>query len=910
MPIFPAATGWRDEMNFLASITFGTPWILLALAVLPAIWFLLRVTPPLPKRVVFPPLKLLFGLKDEEQTPAGTPWWLMLLRLIAAAAVILALAEPQLGRTLELGGKGPLLLVVDNGWTAAHAWEARAGLVREAVTLAAQQNRAVMLVSTAERPESDLLDAGRAERAARALAPRPWLASRAALLKALAKLKPGQGFEILWLSDGIEDGNARDVAAALAKLGQLRLFLDRNGPLALTGTANTANGFESEILRAGNGGVRDGALTVFGEQGQILGNAPFHFAKGRNKTVARIGLPLEMRNAAAAIAISGENSAGAVELLDRGAPRRAVGLVSGSSNEEPLLSGAYYLERALSPYADLQKGTISDLLARNVTVLILSDVGKIAGADHDRVAKFVANGGLLLRFAGEHTASGTDDLEPVALRAGGRYLGSALAWATPQHLAAFPETSPFSGLAIPGDVTVSRQILAEPSVELSAHSWARLSDGTPMVTAAQRGKGWIVQFHVSAGPGWSTLPMSGLYVDMLRRLLTLSSGVEPAEMSANASLPAVAVLDGFGHAAPATAEVQPIRAAALAHAEPSRLHPPGLYGPPGAERALNAASPATALLPLPALEARNEFYASATALPLQTPLLVLAALLLLLDFIISLTLRGYAPNLKRLSGGLLLLVVLHGGAAHADDAFAMKAALDTRLAYVVTGVPDVDAMSRAGLIGLGQALSDRTSYAPLEPMGVRLESDDLSFFPLLYWPMDPRQKDLSPAALSKLAEFMRSGGTILIDTREPTLGAVRGPNNPGQQTLRRLLGKLDLPPLAPVPAEHVLTKSFYLISSFPGRWEGGTLWAQALPRGEAPVRGGDGVSPVIIGGNDWAAAWAVDPRGHPLVDVSPGGPIQREHAIRFGINLVMYAFTGNYKADQVHVPAILQRLGK
>jgi hypothetical protein len=908
MPIFPAATGARDEMNLLASLSFGTPWVLLALAVLPAIWFLLRVTPPLPKRVVFPPLKLLFGLKDEEQTPAGTPWWLMLLRLIAAAAVILALAEPQLGRTLELGGKGPLLLLVDNGWTAAHAWEARAGLVREAVALAAQQNRAVMLVSTAERPETDLLDAGRAERAARTLAPRPWLASRAELLKALTKLKPGQGFEILWLSDGIEDGNARGVAVAFTKLGHLRLFLDRNEPLALTATANTAAGFESEVLRAGSGGPRDGALTVSGEQGQILGSAPFHFEKGKNKTVAHIGLPLEMRNAAAAVAISGENSAGAVELFDRGAPRRAVGLVSGTSNEEPLLSGAYYLERALSPYADLQKGTIADLLGRNVSVLILSDVGKIAGADHDRVAKFVEAGGLLLRFAGEHTASGTDDLVPVVLRAGGRYLGSALAWATPQHLAPFPESSPFSGLAIPGDVTVSRQILAEPSVELSAHSWARLSDGTPMVTAAQRGKGWIVQFHVAAGPGWSTLPMSGLYVEMLRRLLTLSSGVEAAERTA--SLPAVTVLDGFGHAAPASAEVQPLRAAALAHTEPSRLHPPGLYGAPGAERALNAASPATALLPLPALPARNEFYASAAALPLQTPFLLLAAVLLLFDFIISLALRGYAPNWKRLSGGLALLIAFHGGAARADDSFAMKAALDTRLAYVVTGIPDTDAMSKAGLTGLGQALSDRTSYAPLEPLGVRLESDDLSFFPLLYWPMDPRQKDLSPAALSKLAEFMRSGGTILIDTRELTLSAVRGPNNPGQQTLRRLLGKLDLPPLAPVPAEHVLTKSFYLISSFPGRWEGGALWAQALPRGEAPVRGGDGVSPVIIGGNDWAAAWAVDPRGHPLVDVSPGGPIQREQAIRFGINLVMYAFTGNYKADQVHVPAILQRLGK
>jgi len=900
-------------MNLLASISFGAPWILAALIVLPVIWFLLRVTPPLPRRVVFPPLKLLFGLRDEEQTPAGTPWWLMLLRLLAAAALIVALAQPQIGRTLEIAGKGPIVLFVDNGWTAAPGWDARAGMLREALEIAARENRGVAVIATADRPENDVLDAGSADRAARALVPRPWLADRSAAIAAAGKMGL-RNAQVLWLSDGIDDGHARAAAHALAQLGHVRVFESRNGgPLALTGMANTVDGFEVSILRPGTSGTRAGAITAYGQQGQTLGTARFSFEPGKNRASARIAIPLEMRNETARIAITGHESAGAVELLDRGTPRRSVGLAGGTAGEEPLLAGEYYLERALSPYADLQKGTISELLSRSVSVLILSDIGRIAGADHDRVAKFVENGGLLIRFAGDRTAGGTDDLVPVTLRAGGRYLGSALAWASPQHLAPFPEASPFSGLAIPGDVTVSRQILAEPSVDLWAHTWARLADGTPMVTSARRGKGWIVQFHVAARPGWSTLPLSGLYVDMLRRLLSLSAGVEPGEMAAGASLPAVTVLDGFGRLSSAGAEVQPVRAGQLAKTEPSRIHPPGLYGAQGAERALNAANDSTVLLPLPALDLATDYYASRAALPLETPLLLLAAALLLIDFVISLVLRGYAPNLKRLTAGAAAALVLcHAPAVRADDPFDMKAALDTRLAYVITGLPDVDATSRAGLIGLGTALAERTSYVPEEPMGVDLEKDDLSFFPLIYWPMDPREKDLSPVALSKIADYMRNGGTILIDTRELTLGSVRGANNPGEQTLRRLLGKLDLPPLAPVPANHVLTKSFYLISDFPGRWDGGTLWAQALPAGSdaAPVRGGDGVSPVIIGSNDWAAAWAVDEHGHPTMDVSPGGAQQREMAIRFGINLVMYALTGNYKTDQVHVPAILERLGK
>jgi hypothetical protein len=102
----------------------------------------------------------------------------------------------------------------------------------------------------------------------------------------------------------------------------------------------------------------------------------------------------------------------------------------------------------------------------------------------------------------------------------------------------------------------------------------------------------------------------------------------------------------------------------------------------------------------------------------------------------------------------------------------------------------------------------------------------------------------------------------------------------------------------------VLTKSFYLLQDFPGRSAGGEVWV------EEGSGDGDGVSAVVIGGNDWAGAWATDDGGQPLFAVVPGGERQREMAYRYGVNLVMYALTGNYKADQVHVPAILERLGQ
>jgi hypothetical protein len=899
---------------------------LTALVVLPAIWWLLRVTPPAPRRVIFPPLRLLLGIASPEETPARTPPWLLLLRLIAAALIIFALAGPSIGTPPKPAGAGPLVLFIDNDWAAAHGWKVRQAAINDALNGAARADRAATLVPTAsgETPQITLLDAAKAQRSARELQPQPWAPDRARAAEALAKMHFSARPQILWFSDGLDHDDARATRDALSKIGNVTLYTDQTGkvPLGLTPETSNADGFKLTVIRAGGEGALSGTVEAIGARGENLANASFRFAPGRNSTAALIRLPLELRNETERLVIANEDSAGAVRLLDTSSKRRKVGLVAanGLEEEEPLLSGLFFLSRALAPYADVSKGTISDVLGKDVSVLILSDIGRIAGADYGRVEKFVADGGVLVRFAGARMTQATDDLVPVKLRTGGRYLGGAMGWAEPQHLAPFPQASPFRGLQVPKDVTVSRQVLAEPSVELSERSWARLTDGTPLVTAEQRGKGWIVLFHVTASPAWSSLPLSRLYIDMLRRVLALSGGAHPADMAtgANASFPPLQVLDGFGHSMKPPAEALPIRGDQLARIAPSREHPPGLYGGEGASVALNVVKDDTVLEPLPALAVARAFYTGSAAMELAPWLLTAAILLLFADALIALHLRGLLRLPRRFAGtagaavlGFVLLAPHH---ARADDSFDMQAALNTRLAYVVTGVSDVDAMSKAGLTGLGLWLKARTSYEPEAPLGVDLAHDNLAFFPLIYWPMDPREKDLTPEELTKLQDYMNGGGTLLIDTRDLTLGPTRGADNPGEETLKRLLGKLDLPPLEPVPSNHVLTKAFYILQDFPGRWAGGKVWVEALPPGEAdsaaPARGGDGVSPVIIGGNDWAAAWAVDSQMRPIADCTPGGDRQREMAIRFGINVVMYAMTGNYKADQVHVPALLQRLGK
>jgi hypothetical protein len=244
----------------------------------------------------------------------------------------------------------------------------------------------------------------------------------------------------------------------------------------------------------------------------------------------------------------------------------------------------------------------------------------------------------------------------------------------------------------------------------------------------------------------------------------------------------------------------------------------------------------------------------------------------------------------------------------------MQAALVTRLASVITGDEQADATSRAGLTGLSMMLTNRTALEPGAAMGVDLERDELSFFPILYWPIVADRPLPSTEAIRRLDEYMKNGGTVIFDTRDALRARENGPLTPEGEYLRRMLSTIDVPPLEPLPRDHVLTKTFYILDSIYGRYERGVTWVEAIPPAELgevsrPARAGDGVSPLIITSNDLASAWAVGRRGEALYPLSGRNPRQREMAFRGGINIVMYALTGNYKADQVHMPALLERLG-
>ncbi|MCH9020492.1 MAG: DUF4159 domain-containing protein [Proteobacteria bacterium] len=905
-------------MSALGGLVFASPWMLAALAVLPLIWWLLKVTPPAPKRVPFPPVRLLFGLHPREETPATTPPWLIALRLALAALLIFALAHPILNLGARLAGDGPVIVAVDDGWAAARHWERRAAAMDALLAAAERDDRPVIILPTAPAADtgavrsSGLLHAEEARRLVQAMAPKPWAVDRAAAAAVLDRLGFGGGVDVVWLSSGVDDGSAEAFGARAAALGRLQVITDPDldRPRALLPPESGPGALRLTLLRAADAGEERLWVRATGEEGAVLARAQATFGAGELSTEVAFDAPAEQRNRIVRIDIENERGAGAVVLLDERWRRRPVGLISGGAIEtqQPLLSELYYLERALNPFSEVRTGELRELLRRPLAALVLADVAKVVGDDRAVLEDWLEDGGVLIRFAGPRLAEGVDDLVPVRLRGGGRVLGGALSWSEPARLTRFDADTPFAGLTIPDDVRVRRQVLAEPALDLAGKTWARLADGTPLVTAERRGRGWLVLMHTTASTAWSDLAISGLFVEMLQRLVGLSQGIVGDDEER--LLVPLKTLDGFGRLADPPPESRPIAAGAFAEATAGPGQPPGFYGAGSARRALNLTAGLDALEPIGALPtgAQHRVFGEGGVTDLKPWLLAAALLLGLIDLVVGLALRGLLPLGARGAAALALSLVAAAPAAAQDaDDFVLAATLESRLAYIRTGNDTVDRISRAGLVGLGAVLRARTSIEPADPIAIDVERDELIFFPLVYWPITADQPPLSGQAAARVTHYLKTGGIILFDTRDQNAGPsqVIGGRGPGARRLRTLLGDLDIPPLTPVPPEHVLTRAFYLIQDFPGRWAGGRVWVE---RYEGGVN--DGVSSLIIGSHDWAAAWAVDERRNPMFAVVPGGERQREMAYRFGINLTMYAMTGNYKADQVHLPAILERLGQ
>lgn len=916
----------------MSAFVFLNPWLLLGLAALPVLWVLLRVMPPAPQKVFLPSARFLVGLMPNEQTPSKTPWWILLMRVLAAALVILALAQPVLNPSNAIKGDEAIRIVIDNGWSSAHVWDDKIKTAEDFLAQASRQNMSVYLNTTAPEAGSDAplslgpLSASEALSRLKGLSPHPW---PVAYNKVRQNIKnTPEDMDSIILSDGIKHQNMSALFKTLSTKGDVAVYTPANEDLPVIISCEKDQGgdpnFVIHTAKAMPAGVPL-ALHAMGNNGRILGVESFITEGDTTKTDVVIQLPSTLKRDLTQVRIQQQRGAGSLYVFGNQFQKKRVGIVSPSQDSaaKPFIEASFYLTRALDPYAELQTGTIDTLLNANVSMMILPDIGALPPIQLDRLEDWVRDGGLLLRFAGTSMseARGQQFLVPTPLRSGKRSLDGALAWETPPKLDDFAENSPLSGIKIREDVTVQQQILAEPAADLPSKIWASLDDGTPLITADSFDDGLIVMVHTTASPDWSNLPLSGVYVQVLRRLVGIAGSAPDSLLDITNALEPLRVMDGYGRLIEPDSNVQIIAAQDFASTKPSSKTPPGIYGQSGlkdtAQDALNLGDHITSISAILDSEMgrgiTRQVYGAQYERSLMPPILAAALCLLLLDWIVMIALSSQF-KMRRLSNvtssvafamfvfGAALCLASPKSMAQVPDEF--KYAEGLYLGFMKSKNAGVNAQARAGLTALSEALTRRTSAEPDGVVALDPETDILAFFPLIYWPVDAADGVLSEDATRNVQAYLDNGGTILFDTREASISSDPSRGGANARALAAMTEGLNIPALSPAPDDHVLTKSFYLLDRFPGRYRGGTLWVEGNSE-----NGRDGVSRVLIGNHDWANAWAAYGAQNSRGRYASGGRSrERELAIRFGINLTMYALTGNYKADQVHVKHILERL--
>lgn len=912
------------ESLALGPLTFTAPLALLALLGLPVLWFILRATPPQPKTAELPSLALFEDLPHREETPDQTPWWIILLRILIITLAILGLARPVWSPPAPetTQAKGDLLLLIDNDWTSASDWTAKQNAASNILSSVNADRGVYVLPTSTATPEQWLgerLTPQAARARLRAIAPVSWRPDYRLLATALKDFKTDSA-ETLWVSSGEKSDGFDSLVDQLKAIGSVAIVPSSSSRNMVTieALSTTSKGPVLSLIRTNADDSQKITLVAYDTNGRSVGSVEGEFSKSAATTDIAFVLPEDVQSNISQFKVLGQPHSGAVWYWSGSSRARRVGLVSVGSSVQPLLTDTYYLKKALAPFSTVFEGTLEELLKEDLGAIMLTDIGRLNTADHDALQKWVSEGGVLIRFAGPRMAAQTDDLIPVTLRRASRAFDSALSWDKPQRLVSFTETGPLATVPLVSDVFVRRQVLAQPSSELPSRTWARLEDGTPLLTATTLGTGRLILFHVTAGPEWSDLPLSGTFVEILRRITLPARELGALEITAEASLAPVFWLDGYGNARGPSADARPLQTGKLSELKPTATYPAGLYEGSAVSFPLNSGA---GFIPAPITSWPSGVtitsVAERTGYSIAGLLLALSMLLLFADILVSLILAGKLASFIRSKTVAVLAIGLFGGlvftsaappgfAQDADQApKSPEAALTLRFAYLQTPDTQLNQLADQGLKGLASILFQRTTVEPEDPVAVNLNDSALDLYPFILMMIPDNGLTLTPEERARLASYLRNGGALIIDTRRG------GDVSAGRQIdprLATLLEGLDLPPLKRAGDDHVLSRSFYLLDAFNGRYPDRPLWIEGDTQTENDARRGDGISTIFITDADMASAWAINDKNRPVFSVE-GGERNREMAYRTGVNIVMYILTGNYKDDQVHLPSLLERLG-
>ncbi len=902
-------------IELFTNLGFMYPNALWALSVIPIVYLVVKSLPPKPKTFDFSTFYLIQRINNNLTEKKSCPLWLLLLRLLLIIFIIIYFAKPFLNNSKINKKIDNYVVYADMEWSTAANWEKYKSTLMDIMLEAEKLNRNFYLIDSVNNESNKgkkFLSSNHLSNYLRDISPNPWQNDRLNIIKKLDKIEYNQNsryFYVFSKYDNYTNENLKsDIVTYLGKkYPSLELIYLVNEVTILEKPIIIGESIELKVKRLGDLSQDNFIIRITSSNNQIIHEKSYQFEKNKYIRLVKEFFPISVINDFKKVELINQNHAGAVFYFDDLNKKQIIGVLSEDKNyeENPLLSPIYYIIKALGNNNKILIGNLDKLINANADILIFPDTGIVDSKNLMFLKKWVSNGGLLVRFCGSKFVNSDSMLLSSKIEKKRiRYLGGNLSWNNEIGIKEFPSNSIFNGLKIPDNIIIKKQLLFESQSNQEFDILATLKDDTPLVSLKNLGKGKIVFFHFTANNDWSNIPLTSLFVDMLSRATLLN------QMKENETLKELDIeteIDGFGNIVKARREVKLRDSLAIKNLFPSKEVLPGIY----ANDELNVALNLAGKIRVSNLEKTNtsdsletnKFFNSIS--DLSKILLILILILSILDILASIFIRNNINITKkiRLKKSILNFLIFLLIFSKIDSIGASDFANDTYLAYVKNVDKEINNVSYQGLKTLSEVLDRRTSISPKGVVEVDLENDNFFFFPFIYWPINENFINLNNKTKNKIKYYLNSGGIIFFDI----FGISKNQSSFDsflKKTLIYLKG-ITTNELLQINKNHTLYKSFYLLNNFPGRWDRKVLLVD-----NNSMKINDGVSNIILGFNDWASAWAIDENNYPLFPVVPGGEKQREVAYRVGINITMYALTGNYKNDQVHSKSILERLRK
>jgi len=903
-------------LNIINTLSLTNYYALLGLLALPLVFFIVKLFPPTPKKFFFSSFFLINKIEKVSVTKKKFPLWLIIFRIILITLIILFFCKPYLNISENKNSTETVknyIIVADIGWSISKEWDKFKNIVNAISIEAEKQNKKIIFYHSNSKNynKPKVFETTQSiNQYLNKINPVPWQFENSNFKEIIKQNNNFENNKTFFIYSKFDRKNyneqIKDLDFIYKKVKNKILIDPVESIIYLKNVSISKESVIFEVSRHAQSKIpTEFSVRITSINNQIVFKKKFVLEQNQTIFYFNEKFPLKVLNQIHKIEIVEQNHAGAKYYFDDYSKKKKIGLYTENTQyrENFLLSPLYYLEKSLEKDNILKVGNLDQLIKFDCSVIIIPDKGKIPKKDHLKLNNWLTKGGTIIRFASTKLANNSISFLPASnLLMAVRNLGGPLIMEEALKISPFKKTSIFHGLPVPKDITFKKQLIID-SNNNNLLIAASLSDNTPLVSLGNIEKGKVFLFHITANNDWSNLPLSSLFSEMLQRIILLS---EKKITKSVKSLSLTKEINGYGNLNNTLKNSILKDAALLKKITPSENYLPGIYENNELTVALNLSDKIVDKNFKNSFDKNYEILTNfkKQILDLRPILIKIILFMFIIDMLISMILKSnfnfissFYKNKNLLSLFFLLMFFLNSNVIYSEN-FSK----DTFLAYVKTNDKKLNAISNSGLNTIKNLLKTRTSISPVAIIEIDIIKDPLYSIPFLYWPLPEDLIELDVKTITKIKNYLANGGMILFDVIGFSRESFNLDNNKFK-SIKDFLSSIEAADLTPIPKNHTLTKSFYLLKKFPGRWDNKNLLVE-----NSSLELNDGVNSVILGFNDWASAWALDSNNDPLFSVVPGGERQREASYRFGINITMYALTGNYKSDQIHYKSILNRL--